>query len=363
MPPQNLVEGFNVDTQSPKPDRIACTESKQFVEPFNQTTNRQTEPGELTHIDLWGKYDIASINGNHYYILLIDDSERYITTDFLKRKDEAAQKVIEYVAYLLAQGKKPKAIRIDRGKEFVNEKLNLWCREHGIEIQMTAPYSPSQNGVAERMNCTLVELARAMIKNLPEFLWEYAINHSTYIRNRSYTKSLNNQTPYERRFKRKPNISHLREFGAPIWVLLQGQKIPRKMEPKSKRRVFVGFDDGSKSIKYYNAETRKILTSRNFRFLSLSDTLTPPEEIVVSPTDPREGEAEGSTLPMGNSILKRNERMRIMKSRIIKDVLVVFKWTTNIFITLFLMRRRTPMKLYSHQRKYSLPSPGMNSEA
>jgi hypothetical protein len=87
-----------------------------------------------------------------------------------------------------------------------------------------------------------------MIKNLPEFLWEYAINYSAYIQNRSYTKSLENQTPYEKRFQRKPNVSHLSEFRAPIWVLLQGQKKPRKMEPQSKQCIFVGSDDGSKSF-------------------------------------------------------------------------------------------------------------------
>lgn len=145
------------------------------------------------------------------------------------------------------------------------------------------------------MNRTLVELARAMIQGLPEFLWEYAVNHSSYLRNRAYTKTLDNQTPYERRFKTKPNVSHLREFGTPVWVLLQGQKEPRKMESKSRRRVFMGYDDGSGSIKYYNAETRKVLTSRNFRFLSLTNDETPPEPIVLTPDAPGEGESEGST--------------------------------------------------------------------
>ena len=89
----------------------------------------------------------------------------------------------------------PKQFGIDRGKEFVNKSLTEWCHEHGIEIQMTAPYSPSQNGVAERMNRTLVELARAMIRGLPEFLWEYAVNHATYLQNQTHTKSLENITP------------------------------------------------------------------------------------------------------------------------------------------------------------------------
>jgi hypothetical protein len=63
------------------------------------------------------------------------------------------------------------------------------------------------------------------------------------------------------RFKIKPNVSHLREFGAPVWVLLQGKKEPLKMETKSRQRIFVGYEDGSKSVKYYNVETCKILTS------------------------------------------------------------------------------------------------------
>jgi len=226
MVTKNLVDRFNVDLNSPKPDCITCTKAKQFIEPFGQKSDHKYKPGELTHIDLWGKYDIASINNNYCYIVFVDDSERFVTIEFLKTKDQAAQKVIEYLAYLKAHDKYPKGIRINRGKEFVNETLNNWCRNQGIEIQMTAPYSPSQNGIAERMNQTIVELACAMIQGSPQFLWEYAVKHASYLRNQSYTKSLHNTTPYERRFKKKPNVSHLREFGTPVWVLIQGQNVP-----------------------------------------------------------------------------------------------------------------------------------------
>jgi len=136
-----------------------------------------------------------------------------------------------------------------------------------------------------------------MLHGLPEFLWEYAVSHSSYLHNRTYTRTLDNKTPYEMRFKIKPNVSHLREFGAPVWVLLQGQKVPRKMESKSRRRVFISYDDGSKSVKYYNAETHKILTSQNFRFLSLTNDETPPEPIAITPDAPGEGESEGSMQP------------------------------------------------------------------
>ena len=83
---------------------------------------------------------------------------------------------------------------------------------------MTAPYSPSQNGVAERMNRTLVELARAMLtaKKLPEFLWEAAVAHAAYLRNRSYSRAIGMITPYERNKLIKPDVSHLQEFGCVV---------------------------------------------------------------------------------------------------------------------------------------------------
>jgi hypothetical protein len=126
------------------------------------------------------------------------------------------------------------------------------------------------------MNRTLVELARTMIRGqtLPEFLWEYAISHTAYIRNRSYTRSIEGKTPYEAWHNEKPNVAHLREFSAPVWVLLQGQKEARKILSKSTHRAYVGFEDGPKAVKYYNAETRKVLTSCNFCFLSPPETVT-----------------------------------------------------------------------------------------
>jgi hypothetical protein len=224
--------------------------------------------------------------------LFVDDTKQYITVECLKEKSDAAQPVINYLAHLITLGRKPKAIQIDSGTEFVNEKLKSWCKEQGIEIHMTAPYSPSQNGVAERMNQTLVELSRAMLRaqDLPEFLWEYSLLYAAYIRNRSFTTHLGFQMPYEGWFNHKLNVSNLREFGAPVWVLLQGQKETRKMLPKSKRQVYVGFDDGVKAVKYYNADTRQILTSRNFRHLNPPPE-TPPEPIIIAPSPQHGGES------------------------------------------------------------------------
>jgi transposase InsO family protein len=149
-------------------------------------------------MDLWGKYDVSSIHGNQYYLLLVDDATRYVTLHFLKAKSEAGKHIKNYLTYLQVRGNPTHAIRVDRGTEFINKDLIDWCQEKGMEVQLTAPYSPSQNGVAERMNRTLVELARAMLtaSKLPEFLWELAILHASYVRNRAYTTSIKGRMPY-----------------------------------------------------------------------------------------------------------------------------------------------------------------------
>ena len=245
---------------SPKLDCVACMEAKLSESPYGPMLGCPTKPGKLTHMGLWGKYDVASINGNQYYLLMVDDAACYITVKFLKTKDQAAQKVMDYMTYLKVQGKTPCAIHANRGTEFVNETLRGWCNSQGIELQVTVPYSPLQNRVAEQMNCMLVELAHAMLtaSELPEFLWEATVAHTAYLRNMLYTKPRAKETPYQIWHSRKPNVSHLHEFGTPVWVLLQGQRIQRKMLPKSQWRAYVSYNKGSKSVNYYNAATKNI---------------------------------------------------------------------------------------------------------
>ena len=117
------------------------------------------------------------------------------------------------------------------------------------------------------MNRMLEELACAMLRSRdsPEFLWEQATEHAAYAQDCTYTWSLENKSPYEVWFGKKPHVNGLQELGAPIWVLLQGQMETWKMLPKGIWQIY-GYKDGPKAMKYYNPESRKILTLRNFHF-------------------------------------------------------------------------------------------------
>lgn len=120
---KNLVEGFTVDKNTPKPDCKACIQAKQTISPFNGVSNCNNKPRDLTHIDLWGKYLIQSIHGNQYYILFVDDAAHYVTVLFLKQKEEAGQHVKNYLTNLKTHNKKPNTIRVDCRSEILNQSL------------------------------------------------------------------------------------------------------------------------------------------------------------------------------------------------------------------------------------------------
>jgi hypothetical protein len=80
----------------------------------------------------------------------------------------------------------------------------------------------------------------------------------------------------------------------PVWILREGQNIP-KLDAKTETHIFVGFIDSPKAIKYYNAQTRQIKVSRNYRFTAVSDTLTPEPNVEF------EGEGQGLTSKATNS--------------------------------------------------------------
>lgn len=147
----NLVNGFNVDTDSPFIECELCIAAKQAHMLFpDHAEPRNTVPGELTYTDIWGPTTTQALNGARYNVVLVDDSSRHLISEQIKTKNEACTRLQNYLTYIERQFSfKPKSVRFDQGKEFLNQKFIDWCADKGIKIEATAPYSPSQNGVAE----------------------------------------------------------------------------------------------------------------------------------------------------------------------------------------------------------------------
>ncbi|MDM1593453.1 transposase family protein, partial [Escherichia coli] len=145
---------------------------------------------EIIHSDIWGPAQTPTINGKRYYITFIDDYTRFIWVYFLKEKSEALNRFMDFKTYVEKQyGQWIKCLRTDGGGEYVSHAFEDYLRKHGIRRQLTCRYTPQQNGVAERKNRVICEVARAMLneKNMPNHFWAEACATAVYVLNKTPT--------------------------------------------------------------------------------------------------------------------------------------------------------------------------------
>lgn len=227
---------------------------------------RASECLELVHADLCGPMQTESLGGSKYFLLFTDDYSRMSWIYFLKFKSETFENFKKFKALVENQsGSRIKAFRTDRGGEFLSNDFTAFCDEHGIRRELTAPYTPEQNGVAERKNRTVVEMARSLLKakNLPNQFWGEAAATAVYLLNISPTKAVLNQTPYEAWMGRKPRVSHLKFFGCVAYALVPFHS---KLDEKSEKCIFIGYSPQSKAYRLYNPISGKVIVSRNVVF-------------------------------------------------------------------------------------------------
>ena len=145
----------------------------------------------------------------------------------------------------IKQIKRIKVLRTDNGGEYTSKQFEDYLKMKGIVHQKTVPHSPQQNGVAERLNRTINEIALAQIvhANVPHNLWAESVGAAVYIRNRM-PMTTTGVTPYERFFGRKPRVDHIRIFGCYGYALLPETE-RRKLMPKAEKLRLVGYGPNS----------------------------------------------------------------------------------------------------------------------
>ena len=223
---------------------------------------------ETVHTDICGPITPASHGGKRYFITFIDDYSRKCWIYFLKEKSEAFETFKKFKAQVeKTTGRYIKALRSDRGGEYLSKQFRDYCEEHGIRRFYTAPYTPQQNGVAERKNRTIVDATRSMLKTkgLPKEYWAEAAMCSVYVQNRCPHQILGQKTPQEFWSGHKPNVSHLRVFGSLAYAHVPDQQ-RRKLEDKSRKLIFVGYCDKSKAYRLYDPVEDKVTISRDVQF-------------------------------------------------------------------------------------------------
>ena len=241
---KGMVTGMKFDTSFPVPDKPceSCVMGKQKRLPFSKKSiSNSSNPLELVHSDVCGPMSVDSVGGSKYFVTFIDDFSHFIVVYMMKHKSEVFQKFKFFLSMgetLL--GKRMLKSRSDNGGECTSDEYRSFLKERGIKKDETVPYSPQQNGLAERTNRTIMEKVRSMLygSKLPFKFWAEAVSTAVYLQNRSPTNYLGDITPYEKWYQNKPNVGHLRVFGCVAYAHIPSAK-RSKLDVKSRKCIFV----------------------------------------------------------------------------------------------------------------------------
>jgi hypothetical protein len=174
-------------------------------------------------------------------LFLVDKSDVFATfKTFIKRIHNELETTI-------------KKVRSDNRSEFNNTRIDGLCDEFGIRHQFLTKYTPQSNGLVERKNRTLIDIARSKLSeyNVSYSFWAEAINMACYYSNRLYYHPMMEKTPYELLNGRKPNIAYFRVFGCKCYILKKDIRLS-KFEKKCDEGFLLGYSTTSKAYRVWN---------------------------------------------------------------------------------------------------------------
>ncbi|GJV91015.1 putative ribonuclease H-like domain-containing protein [Tanacetum coccineum] len=266
----NLVRGLPSKVFKNDHTCVACQKGKQHRASCKAKLERMiTEPLHTLHMDLFGPTSVKSINHASYCLVITDDCTRFSWVFFLATKDETSGILQNFIRQIENQlNHRVKIIRSDNGTEFKNRDMLEFCGNKGIKQEYSNARTPQQNGVAERMNRTLIEAARTMLADslLPTTFWAEAVSTACYIFNRVRVTKPQNKTPYELLFGHKPIISYIRPFGCHV-TILDTLSVLGKFDGKCDEGFLVGYSLNSKAFRVYNLVTKKVEVNLHVKFL------------------------------------------------------------------------------------------------
>ena len=230
--------------------------------PFTGVGERAADLLGLIHSDVCGPMSTTARGSFGYFVTFTDDLSRYGYVYLMRQKSETFDKFKEFQKEVENQlGKTIKALRSDRGGEYMSQVFDDHLKDCGILSQFTPPGTPQWNGVSERRNRTLLDMVRSMMSlaDLPISFWGHALETAAFTLNRELSKAVE-KTPYEIWTGRVPILSFLNIWGCEAYVRrLQ----PEKLGPKSDKCLFVGYPKETKGYFFYNRSDNKVYVARD----------------------------------------------------------------------------------------------------
>jgi transposase InsO family protein len=217
-----------------------------------------TKPLERVFSDFWGPYSTPRLAGELYMLTFIDDYTRKSWVYFTKERRELRELFQMFRAYIEAETSlKIKQVRYNNTPEY--KALEKAIATTGIQFEFTTPYTPEQNGVSERLNRSLITVARSMLQDTQLFtkFWAEAANTACYLRNRTPIGP-GDITPEEAYSSKKPYIRHLRVFGYIAYTYIPKER-HQKLDPNAKKIVLIGYISTARQYRLYDPVAHKVV--------------------------------------------------------------------------------------------------------
>jgi transposase InsO family protein len=287
-----------------------CLRAKATTLPYKKSDHRATAPIDVLHADLCGPLNVlpGDANGYKYVLVITDDFSRYVQLYPMHLKSDT-ESLLRHAIHKLERSVKRqvKTLRTDNGGEFTSQRFESFLLEKGITHQLTVPYHPSQNGLAERMNRTIFEKARSMLLHagLDERFLTDALQYAEYLHNRTPSIVLRGSTPMERFMKTVPNLSHIRTFGSVVYV--KKTLVTGKFDERAVKGIFLGIPT---NVKGYFVLIPKDLAQKTYHRRIARDCVF-EENTKIAPTHPmNQRESKQNTNPAKDVAIIDNEYIR-----------------------------------------------------
>lgn len=259
-----------------------CQLAKHTRMSFSPKVYIPSTPFSLIHSDILGPSKITTCHRKRWFLTFIDDHTRVTWVYLLHNKSEASHifKVFHKMIQTQFQSQ-IRVLRTDNGKEYFNSILSDYLLENGIQHQSSCVDTPQQNGVSERKNRHLLEVARALMftMHIPKYLWGDAILTATYLINRMPSRPINFETPLSVLSKTYPHVSKsntlpLRIFGCTAFVHIHDHN-RSKLDPRAIKTVFIGYSPTQKGYRCYCPKTKKTYISCDVTFFENTPYFSP----------------------------------------------------------------------------------------
>jgi hypothetical protein len=309
---QTAVEGISALVPGWRQTCETCALTKSAKTINRDAPERTKKPLQRVYTDFWGPFGVPTPDGERYILTFTDDYTRRSWIYLTRTRTELYERFRQWQVTAERQSnERVKAIRCDNAGEY--KALAKTLERDGMVVEFTTAYTPEQNGVAERLNRTLITKVRAMLMEagLPQWLWGEAAYTACYLHNRTprYYPGYHVATPKEMWTGRKPDLSHLRVFGCVVYAHLAPEQRRNKLDSTSFRGIFVGYTSAARQYRVYDPEDGTIERYSTVRFdeerkggILLDPSGNIPPWLGAGDT---QGQGWDSSLPDGDTIVVR----------------------------------------------------------